>query len=143
VGEGFEALEGKRKVHAPLVVGDGVNFVDDHGFDIAQDGAALFGSEQDVERFGRGHQNVRRTPEHQAAVFHQRIAGADGGADLGHEQAAVAGHLENFSEGDFEILLDVVAESFERGDVEDFGAVVEFSGEGLADQAIDAGEEGG
>jgi len=52
VGEGFEALEGKRKVHAPLVVGDGVNFVDDHGFDIAQDGAALFGSEQDVERFG-------------------------------------------------------------------------------------------
>ena len=49
VGEGFEALEGEREVDATFVVGDGVNFVDDYGFDGAQDGAALFGGEENVE----------------------------------------------------------------------------------------------
>ena len=142
-GQRFQALQRKRQMHAALVVGDGVNFVDDHGFDIAQDGAALLRRQQNVERLGRGDQNVRRTLQHQAPVFHQRVAGAHGGADLRHQQAAIARHLQNFAERDFEIFLDVVAERLERGDVEDFGAVAQFAGERLADQPVDAGQESG
>jgi hypothetical protein len=31
---------------------------------------------------------VRRTLEHLAALFHQRVASADGSANLGHQEAA-------------------------------------------------------
>ena len=75
------------------------------------------------------------------ALVHQRVAGAHGGADLRHQQAALARHLQNFAERNFEVLLDVVAERLERRDVEYFGAVLQISGERLADQTIDAGEK--
>ncbi len=142
-GQRFQPFERKRQMRAAFVVGHGVNFVDDDGLDIAQNGAAFFGGKQDVKRLGRGDQNVRRPLQHGAALVHERVAGADGGADLGHQQAALAGHLQNFAQRDFEILLDVVAEGFERRDVEDFGAVLQVSGQGLANQAIDAGEKRG
>ena len=45
----FEALQRERKMHAAFVVGNGVNFVDNHGLYIAQNGAALFRREQNVE----------------------------------------------------------------------------------------------
>jgi len=40
VGEGFEAFERKSEVCAALVVGYGVDFVDYHGCDVAENGAA-------------------------------------------------------------------------------------------------------
>jgi hypothetical protein len=51
--------------------------------------------------------------------------------------------LQNLSERNFEILLDVVAESLEWGHVENFGPVVEFARKSFADEAIDACEERG
>src|SRR5208283_5740083 len=47
------------------------------------------------------------------------------------------------SERDFKIFLDVVAQRFERGDIENFSAVAQFASERLADEAINAGEESG
>src|SRR5580692_3659213 len=44
VGERIEAFERQRKMRAALVISDGVNFVDDDGFDGFQDFAALRGS---------------------------------------------------------------------------------------------------
>jgi hypothetical protein len=102
-------------MHAALVVGNGVDFVDNNGLDIAQNGAAFLRRQQDVERLRRGNQNVRRALQHKAPVFRQRVAGTHGRPDLGHQQAALAGHLQNFSERDFEIFLNVVAQGFERG----------------------------
>jgi hypothetical protein len=142
-GERFQPLQRKGEMDAALVVGHGVNFVHNHSLNITQDGAALFRREQDVERLGRGDQNMRRAPQHQAPVFHQSIAGAHGGADLRHQKAALARHLQNFSQRDFKIFLDVVAEGFERGDVKNLSAVVQIACEGFADEAIDAGEESG
>jgi hypothetical protein len=75
--------------------------------------------------------------------FIKRVARAHGGADLRHQQPAIARHLQNFSERDFEILLDVVAERLERRDVENFGAVAQFARERLAHQPVNAGQEGG
>ena len=71
----------------------------------------------------------------------ERVAGADGGANLRHQQAAFAGHLQNFAKRNFEVLLNVVAEGLQRRDVQNFGAVVKFAGQGLAHQAINAGEK--
>ena len=59
----------------------------------------------------------------------------------GIEQTALAGHLQNFGQRDFEVLLDVVAERLQRRDVQHFGAILQFSGKRLADQSIDAGQK--
>ena len=103
--------------------------------------AALFRGQQDVERFRRGDQNVRRAPQHGAALVHQRVAGAHGHADFRHQQAALAGLLQDFAERDLEIFLNVVAQRLERRDVEDFGCVCELAGQRLAHQAVNAGQE--
>ncbi len=123
LGQRFQAFEREREMDSTLVIGDGMDFVDDHGFDVAQDGAAFLGGEENIKRLGRRHQDVRWTLEHEAAIFGERVAGADGGANLRHQEAALTGHLEDFPERDLEVLLDVVAERLEGGDVEDFSTV--------------------
>ena len=84
---------------------------------------------------------MRRALQHQAPVFHQRVASAHGGADFGHEQAPISSHLQNFSERNLEILLDVVAERFEGRDVKNLGAVTQIAGERFADETVDAGKK--
>ena len=118
-------LQRKRQMRAALVVGDGMNLVDDHRLDVAENRAAAVGGQQDVQRLGRGDQDVRRTLQHLAPLFHQRVAGADGGANLRHQQAAFAGQRQDFAQRTFEILLDVVAQRLQRRDVENFGAVAQ------------------
>src|SRR5580700_8121314 len=44
IRQGFQSLERKRQVSAALIVGDGMNFIDDDGFNIAQNRATLFRS---------------------------------------------------------------------------------------------------
>ena len=41
IGQRLQPFERKRQMRAALVVGDRVDFIDDDGFDVAQDGAAL------------------------------------------------------------------------------------------------------
>src|SRR5437763_14256396 len=103
-----------------LVVSNSMNFIKDNGLDIAQNGPALFRRKQDVKRLRGGDQNMRRALQHGPAFRGQRIAGADGGANLRHQQAALTSHLENFAEWNFEVLLNVVAECLERRYVQNF-----------------------
>ncbi len=130
-------------MRATLIVGDSVDFVHDHRFDITQDCPALFGRKQNVERFGRGHQNMRRPHQHLAALVHQRIASANANADFGHQQPALGGSLKNFAERDLEILLDIVAQGLKRRDVKHFGGVLQFSSKSFTNQPVDASEKGG
>ena len=86
--ECVEAFEREGEVGAAFVVGDGVDLVDDDGADAAEVLARLARGEQDVKRLGRGDEDVRRVAEHGGALFGERVAGADSGADLGAEIAA-------------------------------------------------------
>jgi hypothetical protein len=86
--ESVEAFEGEGEMGASLVVGDGVDLVDDDGLDAGEVEARLACGEQDVERLGRGDEDVRRMLEHREAVLGERVAGADAGADFGAEIAA-------------------------------------------------------
>ena len=104
--------------------------------------ATAVGGQQDVQRLGRGDQDVRRTLQHLAPLFRQRVAGADGGANLRHQEAAFAGQRKDLAERAFEVFLDVVAQRLQRRDVENFGGVAQIAGECLAHQAIDANEKG-
>ena len=91
IREMFEPFERKRKVRAAFVIGDGVDFVHDYGFNIAQNLSAALGCEQNIKRLGRRDQNVRRMFEHRPPLMHERVAGSDRGANLRHEQAALSG----------------------------------------------------
>ena len=115
-------------MRAALVVRDSMNFVDDDRFDRFENFAAFSCSKQNVKRFRRGDENVRRSREHLAALVHERVARAHRGADFRHQQAAFGGELHDFAERDFEVFLDVVAERFQRRNVKNFKPVGEFAG---------------
>ena len=74
-------LQAEREVHAALVAGQGVDLVHDHGAHGAEDLARLGAGEHQVERFGRGDQDVRRLAHHRPPLALRRVAGADGHAD--------------------------------------------------------------
>ena len=128
---------------AALVVCHGMDFIDNHGFHVPQNRAAFLGGEKDVQRLGSSHQNMRRPLQHGAALVHQRVPGAHRGANLRHQQTALPRHLQDFSERDFQVFLNVVAQSFQRRDVEDFSPVVQIARQRLAHQAINAGQKCG
>ena len=138
-----QAGQRERQVRAALIVGDGVNFIDDHGAGGPQHGSGFLGGQQDVERFGRGDEDVRAMLTHLLAFVGGGIAGADGSA-YGIELDALArGELGDFGQRYFEVLVDVVAQSFEGRDVDDLGLVGKLAGAGGTNQAVQADEESG
>src|SRR5271157_2971041 len=116
----FQTLQRESQMSATFIVGYSMNLVDNHGLDITQDRSALLRRQQDVQRLRRGHENVRRPLQHGPPLVHERIASADRSANLRHEEAALARHLQNLSKWYFEILLDIVAQRLQRRDVENF-----------------------
>ncbi len=128
-------------MRSTLVVGDCVDFVDDDCPHVAQIVAALLCGQQDVERFRRRYQNVRRMLQHSLALGGQRVAGADGCSDLWRQIAALQSQLLDFLQRCFEVFLDIVRERFERRDIDYFGLGAESAFEGFADEVVDADEK--
>ena len=95
-------------MRAALVVGDGMDLVDDDGADAAEIFAGLAGGEEEVERFRRGNEDMRRVAQHGGTIFGGGVAGANAGADLGAEIAALHSELLDLAQGKVEVLLDVV-----------------------------------
>ena len=58
----------ERQMRAALVADHRVDFVDDHGVDVAERLPALGGREHQIQRFGRRHQNMRRPADEGRAV---------------------------------------------------------------------------
>ncbi len=120
--ECVEAFEREGEVGSALVVGYGVDFVDDDGADAAKIFARFARGEQDVERLRRGDEDVGRISKHGGAFFRERVAGADAGANLGAEIAAFNSEALDLGQWAVEVFLDVVRECFERADVDDLRA---------------------
>ena len=77
-----QPLERDRQMRAALVRRHRMNLVDDDRPRRRQHFAAGFGTEQDIERFRRGHDDVRRISAHALPLSRRRVAGAHPGADL-------------------------------------------------------------
>jgi hypothetical protein len=112
--QGLQPFEGQGEVRSPFVIRDRMNFIHDDGFNRLENFAAALGGEENVEGFGRCHQDVRRAREHRPPVFHQRVARSNGGSNFGHEHAACARQLKNFPERLLQIFLNVVPERLQR-----------------------------
>ena len=106
---------------------DGVDLVEDDGFDPVQRLACLRRQEQ-VERLRSRDEDVGRALEHPPALVGRRVAGAHADRELGVQSGKRAP----------QVPLDVVVERLERGDVEQAQAST-----GRLVQPIDAGKEGG
>ena len=121
-----EPLEREREMRAALGLRDGVDLVDDHLLDLAEDLPCL-AREHQVERLGRGDEDVGRVAHHVAPLLLRRVPGADAdpyfGADPAQRRA--------------QVLLHVVGERLERRDVDQARA----PGARLGDEPVERPQE--
>ena len=127
---------------AAAVTGEGVDLVDDDRADAAQVLAAALGSHEEEERLGGGDEDVGRAAHHGLAGGGGRVAGADGAGDGREVVAHLLREGADLVEGLLEVALDVVAEGLKGGDVDDARTVLKVARLGLADELVDADEEG-
>jgi len=85
-----------------------MNFVHDHGLRSRQRFAAGFAGEQNVERLGRGDQNVRRLAPHAIPIGLGRVSRAYQRADLDLGEAERDQLVADAAQRLFEILMNVV-----------------------------------
>ena len=143
VGDVVEPGDAERHVAAAPVADEGVDLIDDEGADVSQGRARLGRREHQVERLGGGDEDVGRVLGDRLALGGRRVAAAHGDADGRQLVAEFRGDGVDLGQRGLEVAVDVGAEGLERGDVEDLEVVVEQAGLGLADQGVDAGQEGG
>ena len=117
-GELHHTFDGKGQVGAALGPDDGVNLVDDHGVDAAQDFAGVRGEDQE-ERLGSGDEDVGRIPSHLLAFVLRRIARPHGHAGDAEGIASFLRQRADAREGFLQVALDILREGLDRGDVED------------------------
>ena len=115
-------------MRATLVVGHGVDFIHNHGAGRTQHASRAFRGQQNVQRFRRSDQNVGRPLAHLLAFPHGRVAGAHGGADGREQDSLFSGQRGDFGERRVQIFADIVAERFERRDVDDRSLVGKRTG---------------
>ena len=128
-------------MRAALVRRHGMDLVDDHGPRGRQHLTAGLRAEQDVERFRRGDDDVRRAAAHALALARRRVAGAHPGADVHVGQALRLQRFANAGQRRFQIAVDVVRQRLERRDVDDLGLVREAAVEPLPHQRVDRREK--
>jgi hypothetical protein len=127
---------------ASLVVGHGMDLVDDNRPHLAKDLAALLGRQQDEERLRRRDQNVWRLPQHRLPLPSHRISGADRGAYRRQCVSPALRKRRDLRQGSFQILVDVVAERLEGRDVKSVSPVRKGPFRCRADQFVQANQEG-
>ncbi|MCY1429703.1 hypothetical protein D9M71_456300 [compost metagenome] len=143
--ECLQAFKAQGQMAAALAGGHGMDFVDDHRLCRTEHLPTGVGTEQHVQGFRCGHQNVRRRLAHRRAVFLRCIAGAHGGADLQFGQAHHAQLLGNAGQRVLQVDLDVVGQCLEGRDVDHQGCVGQAFGafQAAVHQVVDDGEKRG
>ncbi len=113
-----QSIDRGNQVGPPFRAGHGVDLVEDHGLQSGEESLAPGRGEQDVQTLGSGDQNLGRHAEYLAPLGRRRIAAAHSNPyRLGLHTGCRKRSLE-FGQGPQKILLDVVIESLERGDIE-------------------------
>ena len=136
-GERLQPFQRECQVAPTLVAHEGVDLVDDRRLRRGQHRAPALAGEEQVEGFGRGHQDVRWPARHRCALCGRRVARPHQHPQPGQE-GLLGGDLR---EGALQVLLDVVRERAKRRDVQHLRLVGQVRP--LAQQRVDGREEGG
>jgi hypothetical protein len=137
-----QAFEGQGHVGAPLGGDQRVDLVDDDRLDPPERLPGL-GGEHEVERLGRGDEDVRRGAQHLAAHVGGRVARAQPHAGLSERLAQALGRGPDARDGRPQVLVDIDGQGAERGDVHDTGALGRPCRPLAPHQAVDAPQESG
>ena len=140
--QGAEPLHRQRQVRAALVVGHGVNLVEDQRVDAFQPAPSAAGGEQDVQRFGGGDEDVRRLLRHLLALCLRRIPGAQPDADFGQRETFIRSEGGYLFQRSGQVLLYVIGQRLQRRDVDHLRRVGQFAVNALPHQPVNAGQEG-
>ena len=136
----LQSFQANSQMDPAFVVTHGVHFIDDDGPDAFQIRRHLLSAEEQIERFRRGDQDVRRLPDHPGPFALGSVTRADSHFQIGKLAAAfLADACERFEK----ILVDVIAQSFQWADVEHLNAVFERAFFSLPEETIDSTEKGG
>ena len=119
--QAVQPLEAQGQVAPPLVAGQRVHLVDDDGVHAAQHGPGGGRGQQQVQRLGRGDQNVRRVLAHGGPLGRRRVAGAHGDPQPGVGVAQPRRLVPDFGQRDVQVLVHVDGQGPQRGDVEHLG----------------------
>ena len=137
-----QASERQRQVGAALVVDDGVDLIDDHGPDGSKRRTALFGGQQNEERFRSRNDDVSGLAKEPLPFPGRRISSAKRCADDGRLGASLDSQGRDLLQWLLEVLLDVVAERFQRRHVQHPAFVRERAIGRSMNELIQADEEG-
>ena len=143
VGNLLEPFEGQGEVRTAARADDGVNFVDDDRARRAEEIPAPRACEHQIQRLGRGDEDVRGTLENGGPFGLRRVAGAYGSRDVGDGVTAGFGELADAAPRLAEILVDVGAQRLQRRDVHDTDLVRQRGGSGFANEIVDGDQERG
>jgi hypothetical protein len=135
-----QPLERQRQVRAPLGGNQRVDLVDDDRLDLAQRLAGL-GGEHEVERLGRGDEDVGRVAHQLAADVGRRVARAEADGGLAERLAQPLGRGPDAGDGGPQVAVDVDRQRPQGRDVDDARAGA--PGPGAGHEAVDAPQEGG
>ncbi len=128
-------------MRAALIVRDGMNFVDYQGAHRSQHFARPRRSQQNVQRFRRGHQNVGRVLAHPLALPSGCVAGANSGPDLPQRDVIGACDGRDSGQRNLQILMNIVTQGLERRHIQHLGLIGKLTQAGAAHQVIDRAQE--
>ena len=128
-------------MRAAPIIHDSVNLIQDERARRAQHSPAGFGSEQQIQRLRRGNQNVRRFFDQRLALRGSRIAGANFGAHIDVAAFVSPSNARIPASGSCKIFADIVAQRFERRDVNDLRFIRQISPSRLRGTAHPAKQE--
>jgi hypothetical protein len=138
-----EPCDRERKVRAALVVHEGMDLVDDDGARGLKRLPAPLRRQEDEQRFGGRHEDVRWPAQHVLTLARRRVAGSYGHTNGWQKDPVVGGKRRDLRQRLLQVLLDVVAQRFERRHVHDLDAVGQRSVERRPDETIQAEQERG
>src|SRR5215510_5877858 len=128
-------------MRAAFITNERMNFIDDQGPGRAEHISAAVAGQQKIERFGSGHDNVRRPARHLRAVGWRSVTGSDERANFELRQSHLPQLCLNTFERLLQIALDVIAERFERRDVDDLSSIFKSTLDSLTYEIIDGREK--
>ena len=114
----IQPFEGERQVRPAPGLDHGVDLVDDDGARGPQHVAAALGGQEQVQRLGRGDENVWRGPKHRGPLGGRRVAGAYRGSDVRRSEALGFRQAADLPTRLGQVLVDVRAQGLERRDVD-------------------------
>ncbi len=107
-GDVLQALERQREVRSALVGRERMNLVDDDRARAGQRLAPGLAGQKNVERFWRGHQDVRGLAPHPVTVGLRRVPGAHQRTDLDLGEPETGELLTDAGQRLLKVLVDVV-----------------------------------